>query len=155
MGPLYHLTGEADRAAAVQNALWRVKKGGNLYCSFILDFAGILFDMKNGPGVFPIDLNNLNAVRLIDSVISGGGYSGPAFTNVFFINQRRIGPFMAQFGVEKLRLFGREGILAPSEKQILTFPKEEQALRIGVAKRFLELPELLAFSEHAMFIGRK
>lgn len=155
MGPLYHLKGEADRINAVQIALRRLKKGGNLYCSFILDFAGIIFDMKNGPGILPVDLNDPNAVRIIDSVINGGGYSGPGFTDVFFINQRQIEPFMAGFGLQKLHLFGQEGILAPNEKQLLTFPEEEQALWIDVAKRFLELPELLAFSEHAMFIGRK
>lgn len=155
MGPLYHLTEESDRISAVRIALRHLKKGGNLYCSFILDFAGIIFDMKNGPGILPVDLGNPNAIRLIDSVINGGGYSGPGFTNVFFISQGRIEPFMAQFGLEKLHLFGQEGILAPNEKQILTFPEEERALWIDIAKRFLELPELLAFSEHAMFIGKK
>ncbi|MGI6151525.1 MAG: class I SAM-dependent methyltransferase [Christensenellales bacterium] len=155
MGPLYHLTEEADRIQAVRVALKHLKKGGNLYCSFILDFAGIIFDMKNGPGILPVDMEHPDARRLIDSVISGEGYAGPAFTDAFFINQRQIEPFMARFGLQKLHLFGQEGILAPNEKQILTYPEEEQALWIEVAKRFLELPELLAYSEHAMFIGRK
>ena len=41
------------------------------------------------------------------------------------------------------------------EKQMLAFPEEEKELWIEVAKRFLELPEFLSFSEHAMYIGRR
>ena len=155
MGPLYHLLEEADRVRAVEVALSHLKKGGNLYCSFILDFAGIIYDMKNGPGILPEDLNNPVALALIDSVVTGAGYAGPAFTDAFFINQRQIEPFMAQFGLEKLHLFGQEGILAPNERQIMAYPPEEQAMWIELAKKYLEMPELLAFSEHAMYIGRK
>ncbi|MGI6191975.1 MAG: class I SAM-dependent methyltransferase [Christensenellales bacterium] len=155
MGPLYHLIEEEDRVQAVRIAMAHLKQGGILYCSFIMDFGGIIYNMKNGPGLLPEDLKNPAALRIFDSVITREGYAGGAFTDAFFINQHRIEPFMAQFGLEKLHLFGQEGILAPNENQIMTYPEEEQAMWIDLAKRYLELPELLAFSEHAMFIGRK
>lgn len=155
MGPLYHLTEREDREAAVTLALRHLKPGGNLYCSFILDFAGIIYDLKFGPGHLPKDLANPATRPLLDSIALGTEYVGPAFTSVCFINQTQIEPFMARFPLDKLHLFGQEGILALNERQVLDFPEEEFALWIETAKRFLEVPALLALSEHAMYIGRK
>ncbi len=155
MGPLYHLIHEEDRAEAVRLALTRLKPGGVFYCSFILDFAAVIYDLKNGPGMLSKDLQDPATCRLIDCIESGACYEGPAFTTACLYNQKQIEPFLTPFGLTKLSLFGQEGILAPNEKQILSYPEEEQALWIETAKRFLELPELLAYSEHAMYIGRK
>ena len=52
-------------------------------------------------------------------------------------------------------MIGQEGILALNENQVKGFPKEEYDLWIETAKCFLDIPEFLAFSEHAMYIGRK
>ena len=155
MGPLYHLVRQEDRETAVNLALERLKPGGCFYGSFILDFAGIIYDLKNGPGYLPQDLGNQSTRLLLDSIVQGTEYSGPAFTSAYFINQKRIEPFMEPFGLEKLHLFGQEGILALNEKQVLSYPQEELNLWIETAKWLLELPEFLAFSEHAMYIGRK
>jgi SAM-dependent methyltransferase len=155
MGPLYHLTGEADRAESVRLALRRLKPGGVFYASFILAFAAVIYDLKNGPGMLPMDLNNPATQRLIDCVRTGECYQGPAFTDACLFHQNRIEPFLEPFGLTKLSLFGQEGILAPNEKQVLSYPEEERLLWIETAKKFLELPELLAYSEHAMYIGRK
>ena len=155
MGPLYHLVDENERKKAVKLAMDRLKPGGFFYCSFILDFAGIIYDLKNGPGFLVEDLGRKSTKKLIDSIVTGSEYTGPAFTSACFFNQRKIEPFMKQFGLEKLHLFGQEGILALKENQVKGFPKEEYDLWIETAKRFLDIPEFLAFSEHAMYIGRK
>ena len=155
MGPLYHLTREKDRADAVRLALTHLKPGGVFYASFILAFAAIIYDLKNGPGMLPLDLANPATGRLIDCIQSGECYEGPAFTDACLMPQSRIEPFLSRFGLTKLALFGQEGILAPNEKQLLSYPEEERALWIETAKKFLEKPELLAYSEHAMYIGRK
>lgn len=155
MGPLYHLADQSDRSHAVKLALQKLKPGGIFYCSFILDFAGLIYDLKCGPGFLPEDLANQAVKLLLDSIITGTEYTGPAFTSACFINQRQIEPFMNQFALEKLHLFGQEGILALNENQVKGFPKEEYDLWIETAKKLLEVPELLAFSEHAMYIGRK
>lgn len=155
MGPLYHLTEKRDRETAVRLALEKLKAGGYFYCSFILDFAGLIYDMKFGPGLLAEDLKDPMKRKLIDSIVFGTEYDGPAFTSAYFINQKQIEPFMEQFHLEKQNLFGQEGILTLNEKQVLSYPEEERALWIETAKRLLNLPEFLAFSEHAMYIGRK
>ena len=155
MGPLYHLLRRDERETAVRLALERLKPGGVFYASFILDFAGFIYDLKNGPGLLRQDLENPATARLLESIVSGTEYNGPAFTSACFINPKSIRPFLEPFGLTELHLFGQEGILAPNETQVLSYPKEEQELWIETAKKFLELPEFLAFSEHAMYIGRK
>lgn len=155
MGPLYHLTQEKDRETAVRLATQRLKPNGNLYCSFILDFAGLIYDLKNGPGFLPQDLHNGWVDHLIDSIVAGKEYTGPSFTSACFVSHHQIEPFMKQFPLEKLHLFGQEGILALNENQVKDFPREEYDLWIETAKRLLDLPEFLPFSEHAMYIGRK
>ncbi|QSX06747.1 class I SAM-dependent methyltransferase [Sedimentibacter sp. zth1] len=155
MGPLYHLVEEEDRIKAVKIALNHLKSSGNLYCSFILDFASIIYDLKNGPGLLSKHLEDQDSKSIIDSIVNRTIYDGPSFTSSCFYNQKQIEPFMKQFGLKKLHLFGQEGIMSPNENQVLTYPKEEFDLWIETAKKFLELPELLAYSEHAMFIGKK
>ena len=155
MGPLYHLPEKSDRETAVKMALEKLRPGGNLYCSFILDFAGIIYDLKNGPVFLPGDLGNQSTAQLLESIVTGTEYTGPAFTAANFINQKQIEPFMDQFGLEKLHLFGQEGILALNENQVKNFPEAEYQLWIETAKTLLDIPEFLAFSEHAMYIGRK
>lgn len=155
MGPLYHLQKSAERTEAVRLALKRLRTGGCFYCSFILDFAGFIYDLKNGPGHLPVDLGNPDTARLLDSLVSETEYVGAAFAPACFTNQKGIEPFMRQFPLDKLHLFGQEGILAPNEKQVLSFPQEEIDLWIKTAKLLLEKPEYLSYSEHAMYIGRK
>ena len=154
MGPLYHLQEEADRITAVKNALKRLKPGGILYVSFILEFAGVLYDLKNA-GLIVQDAANPATAILFDGIETGTDYRGPAFTSSYFYHQNNILPFMEHFLLEKLHLFGQEGILSPKEQDILRRDQAEIQQWVALGKRFLEVPELLSFSEHAMYIGRK
>lgn len=92
---------------------------------------------------------------LLDDIIEQRPYTGGAFTTARFDPPSGIRPFMEQFPLQTLHLFGQEGILAPNELQILDRDSEEIECWIEVAQRLLEVPELLAYSEHAMYIGRK
>ena len=154
MGPLYHLLDEADRVRAVEIALRHLKPGGILYVSFILLFAGILYDLQNA-GYIVSDCANPATAPLIDAVAEGKDWGGPAFTTAYFYHQRNILPFMERFGLEKLHFFGQESILAPNYQDILARDQAEIDQWIEVAKKYIEVPELLSYSEHAMYIGRK
>ncbi len=154
MGPMYHLLDPADQKAAVEIALSHLKPGGKLYVSFIMVFAGILFTLKNSKTIVPVTTAPDSSV-LIDDVITGDDYCGPAFTQACFMHQSNILPFMEQFPLKKLHFFGQEGILAPNEQELLQREPEEIACWIEIAKKFIEVPELLSYSEHAMYIGKK
>lgn len=152
MGPLYHLIDSAEQIQAVNCALARLKPGGKFYASFILTFAGILFDLKNG-GNIVVDSTSPASSAIIGAVVSGDDYCGKAFTRACLMHQRNILPFFAQFPLKKLHFFGQEGILAPNEPELLQREPEEIACWLEIAKQYLEVPELLALSEHAMYIG--
>ncbi len=154
MGPLYHLKQRSDQVRAVEQALSCLKPGGKLYVAFIMAFAGILFDLKYGGNILH-DSTSPDSRELIDCIASGEDYLGRAFTSTCFFHARNILPFMEQFPLKRLHFFGQEGILAPNERDLLTREPEEIDCWVEIAKKYLELPELLCLSEHAMYIGEK
>ncbi len=155
MGPLYHLLEEEERVRAVELALDRLKPGGKLYASFILVFGGVIYDMQTGGNIVP-DCHNPDFMQAFDAILAGDNFRNTAgFTRSYLWHWRRILPFMERFGLEKLHLFGQEGIMSPCEPQILERDQEEIGQWVELAKKYLEIPELLAYSEHAMYIGGK
>lgn len=155
MGPLYHLLEEEERINAVDIALKHLKPGGKLYVSFILLFGGVIYDMQNGGNVVR-DYQNPGFRPAFDGVVTGEDFRNTAgFTHAYMWHWRNILPFMERFGLEKLHFFGQEGIMSPIEPQVLERDRAEFDRWAELAKQYLEVPELLAFSEHAMYIGRK
>ena len=154
MGPLYHLQSEADRVKAVEAALRRLKPGGKLYASFIQLFSGLIYDLQHG-GYICEDMANPACRKLVDGVLSGEDYSGPGFTAVYFYHLRNILPFMERFPLKKLHLFSQEGFLAPNKIQLMERGEDEIRQWTEVAKEYLEVPELLSWGEHIMYIGEK
>lgn len=155
MGPLYHLKEDADRKMAVEQAMLHLKNGGNLYTSFILNFAAIIYDLKNGGHVEQDFAEGSETASLVDDILQGRDYLGPSFSSTRFSHLDNILPFMAQFPLKKLHLFGQEGILAINELELMKRSESEINCWIEIAKRLLEEPALLTLSEHAMYIGRK
>ena len=87
MGPMYHLLLEEDRVKAVQLALNHLKPGGIIYVSFILAFAGIIYDLKN-PGLIETDYENPFAKQLIEMIKTQGNYEGMLSRKLVFITKR-------------------------------------------------------------------
>lgn len=154
MGPLYHLQSEADRVKAVENALQCLKPGGKLYVSFIQLFSGLIYDLQH-EGHICEDMAIPVCRRLVEGVTVGEDYSGPGFTAVYFYHPRNILPFLERFPLTKLHLFPQEGFLAPNKLQLMERGEDEIRQWIEVAKEYLEVPELLSWGEHIMYIGEK
>lgn len=151
MGPMYHLLEEKDRIKALNEAVSLLKDRGLIYVSFILIFAGMIYDMKHAPEMLISESEQV----FIDSVLNGKFYAGDAFTKAFFIDQKSIIPFMDTFHLKKKHLFGQEGILAPCEINILNQSQEVIDKWLEIAEQLCEREELLSYSEHAMYIGQK
>ena len=151
MGPMYHLLEESDRVKAVNAAIKLLKPGGVIFVSFINMFAGIIFAMKDSPAIVS-DPFEQEFYRLF---IENRSFSGKAFTQAYFAQQNEILPFMAQFPLEKLHLFGQEGITSPCEGNIMSQPKEIVDLWLDLCEKMWEREDLLSWSEHLMYVGRK
>lgn len=154
MGPLYHLQSEADRVKAVENALQCLKPGGKLYVSFIQLFSGLIYDLQH-EGHICEDMAIPVCRRLAEGVTVGEDYSGPGFTAVYFYHLRNILPFMERFPLTKIHLFSQEGFLAPNKLQLMEREETEIRQWVELAKEYLEVPELLSWGEHIMYIGEK
>lgn len=151
MGPLYHLLDEDERVQAVKAALAMLKPNGILYASFLLMFSGIIYFLREAPQMIiqPGEQVWLNAVR---KQISWGG---DAFTRAFFIDQDEILPFMRQFDIEILHLFGQEGITSTHNYALQNQPEAIQNAWIDLSVDLCEIPKYLSHSEHIMVIAKK
>jgi len=154
MGPLYHLLEEKDRIRAVEAALNLLNPGGILYVSFINNFAGIVYYMKHEPEGLLREMNDKDS-DYIDCIVNKRSYAGDAFTKAFFVESSEILPFMGQFPLEKLHLFGQEGVSSPCEKNITDSAPEVLAAWVSLCERLYECEDLLNYAEHLMYVGRK
>jgi len=153
MGPMYHLLEENDRIKAVNAALKLLKPNGILYVSFINLFSGMVFIMKFAPEA--IASTKPNEIEYVENVIAQQSFAGDGFTKVFTIKQSEIVPFMAQFPLETLHLFGQESITSPCEDNIMSKPKEIIDTWMDFCEKIWEREDLLSWSEHLMYVGRK
>lgn len=151
MGALYHLQKEEDRVKAVNACLKLLKPGGNLYVSFISSVAGMIYLMKYEPEMVVDDSQE----QFIDNFIENDDFTGVGFTSNHFINPNKVLPFMEQFQLEKLHLFGQEGMVSPCENKIMELGEEVIKKWIDISYKVCEKEELLGLSEHLMYIGKK
>ena len=151
MGPLYHLLEEIDRVKAIYAALELLKPGGLLFAAFISMSGGLVFGLREIPEAF----TDPDEERFLVPLVEGKSYGGRAFTQAFFINQHEVLPFMRQFRLEQLHLFGQESILAPNEHKFMEQPPEVKEAMLDIAEKLCEKEEYLSWSEHLMYIGRK
>jgi len=151
MGPLYHLLEEADRVKTIEACLRLLKQGGLIFVSFISSYAGIIWAMKYEPQML-LEAGMATPVQLF---IDDQPFAGDGFTKAYFIRHKDVLPFMAQFPLEKLHFFGQESILAPCEEVIKAQPQEVIDKWLEVAEQVCEREDLLSYSEHLMYIGRK
>lgn len=151
MGPMYHLLKEEDRIKTINKSLNLLKPGGKIFISFLNMISGIIFAMRENPKI----LTDLNEEIYNNAFIEDKSFAGNAFTKAFFIRQNDVLPFMSQFPLEKLHLFGQEGITAPCEKNIMS--QEEDCIEawMDLCEKTCEREELLSYSEHLMYIGLK
>ncbi len=153
MGPMYHLLEEHDRVKAINAALKLLKSGGTIFISFINMIAGIIYAMKCDPEI--IASTDESELEYYKAFINNGDFSGQAFTKAYFINQDEILPFMERFSLEKLHFIGQESITSPCEDNIMSKSKEIVEHWLDFCEKICEREDLLSWSEHLMYIGRK
>lgn len=153
MGPMYHLLEEADRVKAINASLKLLKPNGIIFVSFISMMGGIIYMMKLMPEMIISD----NPIEIVfrDCFLNRKSYAGEAFTHAYFAEQSEILSFMEQFSLDKLHFFGQEGITSPCESNIMSQPPEVVNAWLDLCEKVCEREDLLSWSEHLMYIGRK
>jgi S-adenosylmethionine-dependent methyltransferase len=151
MGPMYHLLEEADRVKAINASLKCLKQDGIIFVSFISSYGGIIYSMKYEPQLI-LEKDSEFHYKLFEDDLP---FSGDSFTQSYFYRHKDILPLMARFPLEKLHFFGQESILGPCEESIKAQSQEVIDKWLDLAERVCEREDLLSFSEHLMYIGRK
>lgn len=151
MGPLYHLLEESDRVAAVRAACGKLKPGGILMAAFISTIAGLVYAGREMPESILWEGEDAFYAK----IIAREDFAGPAFTQAFFIDPSHVLPFMDQFGLRKLHLVGSEGVTAPFHTRLMEQPEPVQNQWLAMSLALCERDDLLCFSEHLLYIGRK
>lgn len=153
MGPLYHLQQERDRVQAVTAALQLLRPNGMLFATFINLYSGLIYAMKFDPACI-LDPSE-HSLAYLQAVQNNQSIAGTLFTEAFFIKPGEVLPFMAQFPLETLHLFGQEGITAPCEKTIMSQSEDVVKAWLDLSEKLAHHKALLPFAEHFMYIGRK
>lgn len=151
MGPLYHLLSEKDRNAAVQACLEKLRPGGLLFAAFISVMGGMIFGGREEPAsmLWPRE------EAFYDAVAQGEDFAGEGFTHAFMIQPAHVLPFMEQFSLLSMHLIGSEGVTAPFWNQMMAAQEDVRRRWLDFSLRVCEREDLLAFSEHLLYIGRK
>jgi len=151
MGPLYHLLEEQDRIKAINAALKLLKPGGVFFAAFINLSGGMVFGLREIQTAFA----DPKEEQFLAALANRENYGGALFTQAFMINQYKVLPFMEQFGLEKLHLFGQEGVLAPNLHTFMEQTQEVKEVLLKTSENLYEKEEYLSWAEHLMYVGRK
>ena len=152
MGPLYHLMNEESRLQAIREAARVLKPGGYLFSSFILMFAGVIYNLREVPEsiLWPAE-QPLFATAARDESLAFD-----AFTYAYMTTVRDAKALLAAVpGLRTETVFGQEGILAPYQHILSRSPRKIRQAWYDYALRFCEKEEYLTHAEHLMTIAQK
>lgn len=151
MGPLYHLTEEADRARVIEACLRKLKPGGVLLAAFISMIGGMIYAARSLPESILWEGEDV----FYEKILAKEDYAGPAFTHAFFIEPDHVLPFMERFPLETLHLLSSEGISAPFELSLMEQPPDVRAKWLALCLALCEREEFFSYAEHLLYIGKK
>lgn len=150
MGPLYHLTKEADRKQALYEALRVLKPGGLLISAFISKYA-FIHD-------YSIELRDFGETDHLLNLLEEGKNEGKAaedFTIAYFSSAKEARELMASAGLEELAFAGVENVLCGKEKQFHELSEELKEKWLELAWQLSSDENLFGMSEHFLYVGKK
>ncbi|MDO5435067.1 MAG: class I SAM-dependent methyltransferase [Clostridia bacterium] len=152
MGPLYHLTEEEDRLQAIREAKRVLKKGGYLFCSFILMFGGVIYAMRE----LPVLLFGEKEQVHFETAARVESKSFCSFTWTYMTTVKDAKAHFDHFtDLETVSVFGQEGILAPYTHNMSAQSRKVREAWYDYAVRYCDREEYLTHSEHLAVISRK
>lgn len=153
MGPLYHLQDEESRIKAINEAIRVLKPGGMLFCSFILIYGGVNYNLRECPEVSePGGWDRF----MYDMTAEEQSVACKTFTHTWMTTVKDVRQLMSRFnGMEKVTMFAQEGILAPYTHTLEKCTAKQKKAWYDYACRFCEKEDYLTHGEHLMYVGKK
>ena len=149
MGPLYHLTSQADRAQACREALRVLKPGGIIFAAFINRFAPVYDTLIHETETIARVYDRLRALLL-----TGVNESSEDFTDSYFAHPGEVVPSMESFGLKTLRFLGAEGFGIQREESLKQLAPEDFALWVELSWLLASEPSVLGSAMHFLYVGQ-
>lgn len=151
MGPLYHLTSEADRVQAVREAMRVLRPGGPLFAAFITLYAplrdviakGYLKEYADQPWIVE-ELMKHRGATLADN---------HGFTDAWFAQPDEVRPWMESLGLQTTTLLAAEGMAAGHEQHLNALDEEAFSYWVNLTYHFAADSHLYGAADHLLYIG--
>jgi 2-polyprenyl-3-methyl-5-hydroxy-6-metoxy-1,4-benzoquinol methylase len=151
MGPFYHLFESDDRKKVISESLKHLSENGLIFASFISIHAGFNYYLSE----CPYELINEKEKSFFDSAEKNKSWAGSAFTQAYFINIDEIDEFFNECGIQKITVFGQEGITATRLMDLEKAPEDVKKYWLEISLRLCENKNFFPYSSHIMYIGKK
>lgn len=144
LGPFYHLE-QDDRKKCIEEAIRVCKPNGYLFFAYISNCLTLVQAMNKFDKYllnYKSEFNEKFELKDNNNVFT---YSMPEY----------IEQLMQEYSVEKLNHVSLDGITRLIKDKVNNFSKEEFDLWIAYLKETSEIPSILGYSEHIMYICKK
>ncbi len=152
MGPLYHLTEEADRDKAIRECLRVLRPSGLLVAAFLSSYAHV-FDLVC------IDMNlilDYDPWSLADRCQSHSFVDDNfVFTDSYYVEPFEVAGLMSRYPLEELSIIGAQGLTGQSQAAIARAEPKVLEKWIQLAIAAAETKGALGSSIHITYFGRK
>jgi len=153
-GPMYHLTGQADRAQALDEARRVLRPGGRLLAMAVCRFASLL------DGLYAGWLDDPDFRPIVEQDLADGQHRNPDpvgrpefFTTAYFHTPDGLAAEISQAGFTGMAVYGVEGPGWPLRREWAGPARREHIL---FAARAAEIqPSLIGFSPHLIAAATK
>ena len=147
LGPIYHLSKEEDRTKCINEALRILKPGGYIAVAYISKFAHFADMIKRNKD----DINDIG----LQSIIETGIDSNDPDACFYFSTYDDIEKLMYNNKTEKTIHISTDGIADMLRGSINDFTDKEFELWMKYHLDTCENPNLIGYSKHCLYIGRK
>mgnify|MGYP003293053522 CR=1 FL=1 len=148
LGPMYHLSAESERKAAVSEALRVTKPNGIVFMAYILNEMTVInYFFRNG---------HINEAEARENIISSNWrFKENKKRHLSFYRIEDINALMSGFDVHRLHLVGTEMISGAMRELLLSMSDEEFACYTEYIYSICERPDMIGLSGHLLDIFEK
>ena len=137
---------------ALREARRVLKKGGYLFCSYILGFGHVIYSLRDLEGV----IEKTEDRKWLDRIAAGEETVFSPFTYAFLTTVADAEAEVRSLdGMNLKTMFGQESILAPYRNKLSALPKHEQLAWYEYAMKYCDQEEYLTHTEHLMTVLEK
>ena len=152
LGPFYHLTEEAGRRRALEEAVRVLRPGGRLFATVMARYSWLLGVVMEAGSA------RLSEVR---ALLESGVYRNPEpdrFTEAYLFRPEAVAEFFEGSGLTTLKVLASQGILNLVQDQVAALRERDEAAweaLIEIAYETAADPSIHGLSNHLLHIGEK